>query len=129
MAHPHEEVVRRGYDAFSRGDMETLRELFTDDAVWHAPGRSPLSGDHRGIEQVLGYFTGTMERSGGNFQVRLHDVLANDDHAVGLHFVVADREGKHLEDQQALIFHFRDGKIAEVWQHLGDAYANDEFWA
>jgi ketosteroid isomerase-like protein len=29
MGHPNEDLVRRGYDAFSRGDMQTLRELFT----------------------------------------------------------------------------------------------------
>ncbi len=28
MAHPNEELIRRGYDAFARGDMDTLRELF-----------------------------------------------------------------------------------------------------
>jgi ketosteroid isomerase-like protein len=28
MAHPHEDLVRRGYEAFVNGDMETLRELF-----------------------------------------------------------------------------------------------------
>jgi uncharacterized protein len=47
MGHPNEDLVRRGYDAFSRGDMQTLRELFHPDIVWHAPGRSQLAGDHR----------------------------------------------------------------------------------
>jgi ketosteroid isomerase-like protein len=28
MGHPDEELVRRGYDAFSSGDLQTLRELF-----------------------------------------------------------------------------------------------------
>ena len=28
MAHPNEDLVRRGYEAFTKGDMETLRELF-----------------------------------------------------------------------------------------------------
>jgi hypothetical protein len=30
MAHPHEDLVRRAYDAFSQGDIETLRQLFGD---------------------------------------------------------------------------------------------------
>jgi hypothetical protein len=25
MGHPNEDLIRRGYDAFSRGDMQTLR--------------------------------------------------------------------------------------------------------
>jgi hypothetical protein len=27
--------------------MDTLRELFDPEIVWHFPGRSPLAGDHR----------------------------------------------------------------------------------
>ena len=37
------EVIRRGFAAFSAGDMATLNELFTEDAVWqvlHCQGRS-----------------------------------------------------------------------------------------
>ena len=37
MGHPNEDLIRRGYDAFSSGDMDTLRELFHPDIVWHAP--------------------------------------------------------------------------------------------
>jgi ketosteroid isomerase-like protein len=29
-------VVRRGYEAFAKGDIETLKGLFTADANWHA---------------------------------------------------------------------------------------------
>ena len=54
MAHPNEELVRKGYDAFNRGDVDTLRELFDPEIVWHFPGRSPLAGDHRGPDAVVG---------------------------------------------------------------------------
>jgi ketosteroid isomerase-like protein len=56
MGHPNEDLIRRGYDAFSGGDMDTLRELFHPDIIWHAPGRSQLAGDHQGVDAVLGYF-------------------------------------------------------------------------
>jgi ketosteroid isomerase-like protein len=84
MGHPNEDLIRRGYAAFSRGDMDTLRELFHPDIVWHAPGRSQLAGDHQGVEAVLGYFGRTMELTGGNFRADVHDVVANDEHAVSL---------------------------------------------
>jgi ketosteroid isomerase-like protein len=129
VAHPNEEVVRRGYDAFSRGDMDTLRELFGDDVVWHVPGRSPLAGDHRGVDAILGYFGQAMELTGGTFQAELHDVVANDDHTVGLHIARGQRNGKSLEDHHVLVFHFRDGQIAEVWQLFEDLYANDDFFS
>jgi ketosteroid isomerase-like protein len=102
MGHPDEEIVRRGYDAFSRGDMQTLRELFDPDVVWHTPGRSQLAGDHRGVDAVLGFFGRTMELTGGTFRVEVHDVVANDEHVVGLHEVIAEREGKTLRDRNVL---------------------------
>jgi uncharacterized protein len=129
MAHPHEEIVRTGYDAFSRGDMDTLRGICAHDIVWHAPGRNPLAGDHRGVDTVLGYFGRTMELTDGTFRVELHDVVANDDHAVGLHVATGQRAGKTLEDHQVLVFHLRDGKVTEVWQLFEDLYANDDFFS
>ena len=129
MGHPNEDLVRRGYDAFSRGDMQTLRELFHPDIVWHAPGRSQLAGDHQGADTVLGFFAKTMELTGGNFRVEVHDILANDEHAVGLHTAHAEREGRTLQDNNTLVFHVRDGRITETWSHHYDQHEFDEFWA
>ena len=128
MAHPDEELVRRGYDAFSRGDMETLREVFHPKLVWHSPGRNQLAGDHRGVEAVLGFFGRTMELTGGTFRVEVHDVVASDEHVVGLNSVAAQRDGKTLNGRNALVFHVRDGRATEVWQFWEDQYAADEFF-
>ena len=128
MGHPDEELVRRGYDAFSSGDLQTLRELFDPDVVWHTSGRSQLAGDHRGVDAVLGFFGRTMELTSGTFRVELHDVVANDEHVVGLHAVTAEREGKTLRDRNVLVFHVRDGRTSEVWQFWTDQYAADAFF-
>ena len=129
MGHPNEDLIRRGYDAFTRGDMDTLRELFHPDIVWHAPGRSQLAGDHQGVDAVLGYFGRTMELTGGNFGVEVHDVVANDEHGVGLNSVHAERAGRTLEDNNTLVFHVRDGKVTEVWQYWADQYAADDLFS
>jgi uncharacterized protein len=128
MGHPDEEVVRRGYGAFSRGDMQALRELFDPDIVWHTPGRSQLAGDYRGVDAVLGFFGRTMELTGGTFRVEVHDVVANDEHVVGLHAVTAERDGKTLLDNNTLVCHVRDGRTSEVWQFWTDQYAADAFF-
>jgi ketosteroid isomerase-like protein len=41
--------MRRGYEAFNSGDMETLTELFDEGAVWHTRGNriSTLSASMR----------------------------------------------------------------------------------
>ncbi|HYU57619.1 MAG TPA: nuclear transport factor 2 family protein [Actinomycetota bacterium] len=129
MAHPNEELARRGYAAFSSGDMDALNELLADDIKWHVGGRSQLTGEYEGKEAVFGLFARLVELTGGSFKVDLHDVLANDEHTVGLIHATADREGKHLDDNGVQVFHVRDGKITEAWLHPGDAYASDEFFA
>jgi uncharacterized protein len=129
MGHPNEDLIRRGYDAFSRGDMQILHDLFHPDVVWHAPGRGLLAGDHQGVDAVLGYFGRTMELTDGNFRVEVHDVVANDEHGVGLNSVHAERGGRTLEDNNTLVFHVRDGKVTEVWQYWSDQYAADELFS
>jgi ketosteroid isomerase-like protein len=128
MAHPNEDLVRKGYAAFQSGDMATLNELFADDIVWHAPGRNQLSGDFRGREAVLATLQKTFELTGGTFKLDIHEVLANDAHAVGLVKANAQREGKTLEDNSVQVFHISDGKVTEQWLYPGDVYATDEFW-
>ncbi len=129
MAHPNEELVRRGFDAFNSGDVNMLRELFHQDAVWHAPGRNPVAGDHQGVEAILGFFARTMERTGGTFRVELHDVVANDEHAVAIYVSRGQREGRTLDNKNVLVSHIRNGRLTETWQLSEDQYTADEFLA
>ena len=129
MAHPNEDIVRRGFAAFGTGDIATLRELLADDTVWHVGGRSPITGDYKGKDEVLGFFAQLAERTRGTFRVDVHDVLANDHHVVALVKGTGEREGKTLNDNGAQVFHVQGGKVTEEWFHPGDQYANDEFWS
>ncbi len=129
MAHPNEELVRRGFDAFATGDVNMLRELFHQDAVWHAPGRNPLAEDYQGVEAILGFFARTMEITGGTFRVELHDVIANDEHAVAIYVEHGQREGRTLDNNTVLVCHIRNGRLTEAWQLSEDQYAADEFLA
>ena len=128
MAHPNEDILRQGYEAFSVGDMDTLRGLFTDDAVWHVAGHNQLSGERRGVDAILGYFGEIMEVTNGTFRIdQLVDVLANDDRAVGIHVSAGEKDGQTHHFSEVLVINMRDGKFAEAWEHEGDERAYDEF--
>src|SRR5579859_7579710 len=59
VAHPNEDLVREAFAAFGRGDLEALqRQYFTEDILYHFPGRSPLAGDYQGVAQVLELLAG-----------------------------------------------------------------------
>lgn len=46
--HPDCALVRRGYEAFGKGDMEMMGTLLTADAIHHVPGSNPCPGITRG---------------------------------------------------------------------------------
>lgn len=127
MAHPNEEIARSATEALSRGDMEGFLSHHADDIVVHFPGRGPMAGDHRGKDGVGQMFQRQMQILDSPPEIETHDVLASDDHAVVLNKTRATRGGKTLEQQQVVVLHIRDGKIAEVWLQFSDQQAMDEF--
>ncbi len=127
MAHPNEDLARKGYDAFSRGDMDALREFLAPDVVWHTAGRNPTSGDALGIDETLQNVVQLAELTDGTFSVEIHDVLANDEHVVVLGRARGSRGGKSLEQPFTQVGHVKGGKITESWIHNLDQYAVDDF--
>ena len=69
-------IMRRAYEAFNRGELETLTEIFDDGAVWHLPGRSSMAKDYQGREAILAYFGQIGQETGGTFRAELEDLLA-----------------------------------------------------
>jgi hypothetical protein len=52
---------------------------------------SPLAGEHRGVDAVLGCFGRTMELTTGAFRAELHDLVVDDEHSVSLHLATGER--------------------------------------
>ena len=127
--HPNVELLRKGYNAYSTGDVELLNTLFADDITWHVAGRSQLSGDYHGREQVFGFFGKIMELSGGTSKLEVHDLLANDEHGVALVNGSATRGDKSFTGSDVHTFHIRNGQVVEFWDSPLDQYAADEFWS
>lgn len=123
------ELVRRGYEAFNAGDMATLNELFAEDAVWDAPGNGALSGRKEGRDAILAYFKELGTRSGGQLKVTLQDVVAGENHTVGLHHNQAENKGRSLDTDGAVAFRIRGGKIIEGREFFADTAQGDAFWA
>ncbi|WP_371483864.1 nuclear transport factor 2 family protein [Kitasatospora sp. NBC_00315] len=128
--HPHAALVRRGYDAFSRADMEMLSTLIAKDATHHVPGGHPLAGDHKGIEAVLGYYQQLGARSAGSFRVELQHLFADGrGHVMSVHRATAAREGRTLEAMGGIMFRIVGDKITDLDECLEDLDAADAFWA
>jgi ketosteroid isomerase-like protein len=105
MAHPNEGLLRKGYEAFEKGDLDTLRQQFDPNIIWHSPGRNPLSGDHKGLDEVLAFFGRLLQETDGTFKTEVHDILANDEHGVVLVRNSAKRKGKSLAKRSQRLSH------------------------
>lgn len=83
--------------------------------MWHAAGNSSVSGDFKGIDQVLAFFGNLFEKSEGTFKVEPHDILVNDEHGVVLSNESVDKSGDAYEGPGVEVYHLNDGKITEAW--------------
>ena len=125
----NETLVRGGYDAFARGDVDAVLSIFDPNILWHVPGRGPISGDYRGPGEVVGFFQHFMELSRGTFRIRVDDVLANDERVVVLCTESAERGAKSWSSPQVHVWTLKAGRVTMFWQYQGDQQAEDEFWS
>ena len=123
--HRNAGVVRKAYGAVSVGDMETFGSLMAEDVVWHVPGTSSMSGDYKGKAEVIGGLNRLAEFTQGTFRQDIHDVVANDEHAVAL-IELSWEKPKRFRGREVRVFHMHDGTVTEVWFHPEDPAASDE---
>ena len=57
------DIVKRGYQAFTDGDVETLMSLFDDNIEWVQPGESAISGTYHGKGELGGFLQRLGEKS------------------------------------------------------------------
>ena len=125
MDHPNVTAYRRTADAFRAGDREALAALIDEDVVWHIPGSGPMAGDIHGREALFRFFDRLRDMTEGTFMIKEHDVLGTDDHVVALSNWSVVREGIPLSVDVVGVFHFRDGRQQERWNHASDMAALD----
>ena len=123
-------IMQRAYDAFNSADIDTLTELFDESAVWHLPGRSSMADDYQGREATLAYFGQLGQETGGTFRAQLERLVGDDDdRVVGIQRSTGDRNGKHLDVSDCIVFQLKDGRVTDGREHFEDLYAWDEFWS
>ena len=57
-------IIRKAYDDFGNGNVPAVLEAFDASITWHVPGHSPLSGDYKGHDEVVGFFKHTLALCG-----------------------------------------------------------------
>jgi len=127
--HPHAALVRKGYDAFSRGDMETLSGLMTRDAAHHNPGSNRMSGDYKGLDAVLEFYQQLGAETGGTMRVEVQHLFVDGrGNVMSVHRVTAERAGKKLDAMGGIMFRLIGDKITDLDECVEDQDVADKFW-
>jgi ketosteroid isomerase-like protein len=122
--HPNATIFRDLIDAFNSGDMATVAGVMDADIVWHAMG---------GVEAIRGSLA--LAENALNFPDEVnvtavvHDVVANDDHVVGLVSATATAGDQTFEYNTAEILHFSNGKVTERWAFSDDTARIGQFFS
>jgi len=123
-------VIERYVAAVAARDMDTVSELFAEDATWWLGGELPLSGTWRGREAILGDFLGSIPRlyRPETISIEITSLLADGD-AVALEWTsrAVTTAGDDYENQCAGVFTVRDGKITAVREYMDTQYAAAKF--
>ena len=117
------ETLKRGYQAFGQGDMETVMALYTDDITWEAGDPStglPGAGTHEGKDGVQRFF-GTIPENFDQFSVNPDEWIdgGGDTVIVLGHNEATTKSGNSFKAPFVHIWRFRDGKVCRV-QSLTD---------
>lgn len=116
MAHRNVETLRRGYEAFSKFDMDTIRELWAPGITWHSYGnRTPFSGEYQGADDIIAMFATIPEHTDA-FEMTVHAILADDEHGVAMVDQVIRRGDRVYNGKAIHVWHFDgDGRVTEAF--------------
>jgi uncharacterized protein len=124
------ELIKSLLSAFAQGNVSHVREILTPDVRFHFPGHNTLAGDYKGIDAALGLLGRIFRWNAGSTRIHMHDVLANETHGVLLYTVTAQHEDRSIHYRYIDLYHFRDGRINEVFGHpADDPRAFDEYYS
>lgn len=119
-------IVKRGYEAFQKGDIETLLALLTDDVEWEtlAVEGVPWAGPRRGKADVRDFFGVLAEHEEMlGFEPREFIAQGEKVAVVGHYRGRIKATGQIAETPWVQVFTIRDGKLARFFEVFDTASA------
>lgn len=93
--HPNVQRLRAAFEAFSKGDLDTVRASLTDDCVWTNGGTGALAGAYKGWAEIEGMFDKLITLTGGTFAMNVLSTQADGNFAIAIYDATSTVNGKH----------------------------------
>jgi hypothetical protein len=110
------EALKRAYDAFNEGDIDTVSETFADDISWEGPNTEgvPMSGKAEGKQSVLEAL-GAIGNDFESFDASPDEMVEDGDTIVVLsHVTATTKSGNELRTPGVEIWRMSGGKAQRV---------------
>ena len=124
------EVVKRGYEAFGSGDINSLLDLFHENIEWHQPKTEglPYQEKYNGREAVGGMFAALDENEDISHFEPLEFIAQGDKVVVlGTMSATVKDTGRDYQTDWVHIFTVRDGKVTNFKELFDTAAASKAF--
>jgi uncharacterized protein len=105
------DAARAAYEAFGKGDMDSLREMFAEDAEWLTSDELPLGGRTTGRDAIMDNFA-QIPKYWSEFRVEPEQFIDGGDDVVVSGTQRATGEGGSFESPFLHLMHFEDGKVS-----------------
>ncbi len=131
MTHPNLDLIDNFFEAYGKHDLDGIRQVLAENAMWTFPGHHPLSGTKAGIDEIVAFFD-AMGNIMGSSNVKVEKLVmgVNENYAVECQHIWTNRaDGQNLDHLWCVLWKFEDGKITEGRHLAADQYAVDKFFA
>jgi uncharacterized protein len=122
-------LIQKLYDAFSKGDIQSIIDALTPDVEWIAEGPSSVAyfGKMKGPDEVRSKFFGGLAQTQEDQKLTPETWVAQDDHVAmfGRYSAKVKATGKRFDSPLGHLFRFRNGKVSK-FINLGDTAATAE---
>ena len=120
MSQENVETLRKGYEAFGKGDIDAAFENFSDDIVWKGLGDSvPGGGTYNGKDEVKNQWLPEFAANYQDFRQDIEELIDAGDWVIVLGTSRATVGGQEIKSPFAHIWKYADGKAIEA-RFFGD---------
>jgi len=118
-AEENKQTIRRIYEALARGDRSVFGASVHPDYVWRFPGHCSWSRRFEGRDAVRRELLQPLFALFASvYRAQLINVIAEGDQVVAeVRGDVLLKTGARYDNEYCFVFHFRDGKIAEIVEY------------
>ncbi len=118
-------IARQGYDAFNRGDIDTMLSIMDPNIEWQEPDVEglPYRGTHHGPEAVANNVFGSVEEHWDGFHVEAEEFLDAGDRVIvlGRFQGTGKATGRTLDAPYAHVWTLRDGRLVHFRNYTDTA--------